>query len=171
MKTGKMRDMIYGPTHLMLTTGIGVGTASFQRAFRTMALLCSALRKTRPAVTRKSSAQFLAGTYSNAVGSLDYKLFIPSGYRGRPLRYSQGDRVALWPSHVQHPPAIPQEVRVCGHHHRPCALYIVISHSPDASSWRRMYVLPSSPCTLKYRWSGASQRSRMAFTSMRRSPR
>lgn len=85
MKTGKMLDMIYGATRLIFTSCVGAGTTSFQRALRTMAPIGSALRKANSAVARKSSAQFLTGTYSNAAGSLAYKLFIPSGYRGRRL--------------------------------------------------------------------------------------
>jgi len=85
MKTGKMFDMIYGVTRLIFTTFVGAGTTPLKRAFRTVAPIGSVLHKAKPAVARKSSAQFLAGTYSNAAGSLDYKLFLPSGYRGRPL--------------------------------------------------------------------------------------
>jgi poly(hydroxyalkanoate) depolymerase family esterase len=85
MMTGKMFDMIYGATRLIVTTVVGASTAPIQRMFRTMAPIRSALRKVNPAGARKSSAQFLAGTYTNGVGTLDYKLFIPSGYRGRPL--------------------------------------------------------------------------------------
>ena len=83
MKTSLMRDMMNGATRLMFPGG--ADERPLQRRFRNMLAFGSGLRKALPAVVRKSSAQFLAGTYCNAAGSLDYKVFIPSGYRGRPL--------------------------------------------------------------------------------------
>jgi poly(hydroxyalkanoate) depolymerase family esterase len=85
MQTGKMLDRIYRATRRLVMNAVGAGAASLQRALRPGAPAGSAHPKTKPPLARQSSAQFLAGTYSNAAGSLDYKLFIPSGYRGRPL--------------------------------------------------------------------------------------
>ena len=83
MKT--MRNMIDGATRLMFPPATGERPSSLQRALRGMLSLGSALRTAAPAAARKSSAQFLAGTFTNGAGSLDYKLFIPSAYCGRPL--------------------------------------------------------------------------------------
>ena len=38
-----------------------------------------------PAVSAPSGARFIARSFRNAAGSRDYKLYVPSGYRGRPL--------------------------------------------------------------------------------------
>ncbi len=85
MKTGKIFDSIYRATRQMVTNAFGAGRGSLQRVFRPGAPGCADRRKATAHGARRSSAQFLSGTYANAAGSLDYKLFIPSGYRGRPL--------------------------------------------------------------------------------------
>lgn len=64
---------------------LAASTAPVHGTCRTMQPIRSGLCSAEPAVARKSSAQFLDRTYSNAAGSLAYKLFIPSGYHGQPL--------------------------------------------------------------------------------------
>ena len=85
MKTNLMRDMMKGATRLIFPSGKGERMPPLRRMFKSMLAWGSGLRKALPVIPGKSSAQFLAGTYSNDAGSLDYKVFLPSGYRGRPL--------------------------------------------------------------------------------------
>jgi poly(hydroxyalkanoate) depolymerase family esterase len=43
------------------------------------------LRKTKPAPVPRGAGQFLSATFTDRAGALTYKLYVPSGYTGRPV--------------------------------------------------------------------------------------
>lgn len=77
----KMLDMMYETIRLLLARGVHTAIASLQAVFRKMkgAYLEATGRHAG------GTSRFLDGIYTNHAGTRNFKLYIPSGYRGQAL--------------------------------------------------------------------------------------